>query len=123
MLKKILLIEDDTHFMDLMSFVLEEAGFQIAKATTGGSLRQVQELQPMLILMDNQLKDGFGYHFCRAFKGNPLTAHFPLVLLSANSDLKQIALENGADAFLEKPFDILDLIDLANRFCGMSGAD
>jgi two-component system, OmpR family, phosphate regulon response regulator PhoB len=117
MLKRILLIEDDPHFMDLMTFVLEEAGFQIIKATTGGSLRQAQELRPALIFMDNQLKDGFGYHFCHAFKSNPITAHFPLVLLSGNSDLEQIALENGADAFLEKPFEISELIDLVDRFC------
>jgi CheY-like chemotaxis protein len=119
MLKKILVIEDDPAIMDLISFVLEEAGFQIVRATKGGSLRQAQELQPVLILMDNQLTDGFGYHFCRAFKSNPLTARFPVVLLSGNGDLERLALENGADAFLEKPFEVLELIGLANRFCGI----
>jgi CheY-like chemotaxis protein len=46
-------------------------------------------------------------------------ARFPLVLLSGNSGLEQIALENGAGAFLEKPFEILELIALTNRFCGI----
>jgi len=69
-----------------------------------------------LILMDNRLNDGFGKDFCKKFKSDPGHSQFPVVLMSANPGLEEMALENYADGYLKKPFDITELLELVKRY-------
>ena len=71
---------------------------------------------PLLILMDNRLTDGLGKDVCRHFKEDPATSRFPIVLVSANAGLEQMARESRADGYLKKPFDISELIGVVKKF-------
>jgi DNA-binding response OmpR family regulator len=114
--KKIIIIEDDPDILDIMTFILSEEGYEVLPATNCKPLEEAHVYQPMLILLDNRLSDGLGSNYCRQFKSNPLTRHFPVVLVSANSGLAEMTIESNADAFLQKPFDIAELIELVKRF-------
>jgi two-component system phosphate regulon response regulator PhoB len=116
MAKKIIVIEDDRDILDIMNYILSEEGYEVVAAVNCKPLEQVLEHQPVLILMDNRLTDGFGQDFCREFKSNPETTHFPVVIVSANSGIEEIARESKADGYLKKPFDITELIDLVKKF-------
>ena len=114
--RKIIIIEDDTDILDIMTYILADEGYEVLASTDSRILDEVRLHQPILILMDNRLTDGFGRDFCKLFKSNPETSHFPIVLVSANSGLEQMARESLADDYLKKPFDITELIDLVKRY-------
>jgi len=116
MARKIIIIEDDPDTLDIMSYILNEEGYETITAGNSKPLEEVNVHQPMLILLDNRLTDGSGGDFCKKFKKNPETMHFPVVLVSANMGLETIASECNADGYLKKPFDIADLIELVKRF-------
>jgi DNA-binding response OmpR family regulator len=114
--KKIIIIEDDPDILEIMTYILTEEGYEVLAATDSRPLKEVHLHQPMLILMDNRLTDGLGKDFCREFKNNPLTQHFPVVLVSASSAIEKMALESRADGYLKKPFDLVELTDLVQQF-------
>lgn len=116
MAKKILIIEDNEDILELMQFVLEGAGFAVIPSEDSTPLSQLVELAPDLILMDNSLSDGLGSIFCRRIKDDPTTENFPVVLVSANTQLDALTLTSGADDFLAKPFNIEDLVSIARKF-------
>src|SRR5665213_3577388 len=106
--KKIIVIEDDQDILDIMTYILADEGYEVLASTDSRILDEVHLHQPTLILMDNRLTNGFGRDFCKQFKSNPATRRFPIVLVSANSGLEEIARESLADGYLKKPFDITE---------------
>jgi CheY-like chemotaxis protein len=99
-----------------MSYILAEEGYEPVPANNSKPLHDVQVHQPMLILLDYRLREGFGQDFCTRFKKDPATKHFPVVLVSANPSLETIAQESNADGYLKKPFDISELLDMVKKF-------
>jgi two-component system phosphate regulon response regulator PhoB len=116
MTRKIIIIEDDPDTLDIMSYILAEEGYETISAKNSEPLHDVQVHQPMLILLDNRLREGSGRDFCTRIKKDPATKHFPVVLVSANPGLETMALESNADGYLKKPFDLSELIDLVKKF-------
>jgi two-component system phosphate regulon response regulator PhoB len=114
--RKIIIIEDDPDILDIMAYILAEEGYDVLTAKDGAPLQNVHTYNPALILMDNRLTGGQGKDFCRKFKNDPATRHYPIVLVSANVGLEQMARESGADGYLKKPFDISELVDLVKKF-------
>jgi two-component system phosphate regulon response regulator PhoB len=116
MTRKIIIIEDDPDTLDIMSYILAEEGYETIPASNSKPLHDVHVHQPMLILLDNRLTEGFGRDFCTRFKKDPATRHFPVVLISANPGLETMALECNADGYLKKPFDIDELLNVVKKF-------
>ena len=113
---KIIIIEDDPDILDIMNYILTDEGYHVLAATNSRVLQEVHVHQPVVILMDNRLTDGYGRDFCLEFKNNPSTSHFPVILVSANPGLEEMAKESKADGYLKKPFDITELIELVKKF-------
>jgi len=116
MTRKIIIIEDDPDTLDIMSYILADEGYETIAAKNSQPLHEVHNLQPMLILLDNRLTEGLGRDFCRQFKSDPATMHFPVILVSANPGLEAMARDSNADGYLPKPFDIADLVNLVKKF-------
>ncbi|MFD2146243.1 response regulator [Mucilaginibacter antarcticus] len=114
--KTILIIEDDQDILDIMTYILVHEGHHIISATNGQMLKRLGKIQPALILLDNRLSDGYGSDMCLSLKSDPKTAHFPVILFSANSGLAEMAGACKADAYLAKPFDLNELTELVKRF-------
>jgi CheY-like chemotaxis protein len=68
------------------------------------------ERQPDLLLLDIWMSGLDGREICKALKLQDHTKHIPIILVSANRDTEQIAHDAGADDFLNKPFDMDDLL-------------
>jgi CheY-like chemotaxis protein len=120
MAKKILVIEDDKDIRDTIVYILEDEKYEVISSGDSKILKNVTDINPHLILMDNWLtdwkSDANGQQLSKMLKTNPLTSHIPVVIISAVSNIKEIAEEGLADSYLRKPFDMGDLLAIVKKF-------
>ncbi|WP_299590970.1 response regulator [Mucilaginibacter sp.] len=120
MAKKILVIEDDKDIRDTIVYILEEEGYDVISSGDSKILRKVNEHDPHLILMDNWLtewkSDANGQQLSKELKTDPTTNHIPVIIISAVSNIKEIAEEGLADSYLKKPFDMSELLRVVKKF-------
>ncbi len=107
-MKKVLLVEDDIHMAEVVKYILTTYGFSVYTHSTGLEVDEVvKAYKPNLILLDIRLPGKLGTQVCKELKQ---TSDIPIILFSAERDQKKLVEECNADAFLEKPFDINELI-------------
>lgn len=113
MAKKVLVIEDDKDIRDTVTFALEDDGYEVISSDNAKILKSIDQHQPDLILLDNWLtdwsSDANGQQLSKELKSNPATSHIPVIIVSAVSNIKDIAEAGLADGYLRKPFDLTDL--------------
>ena len=110
---KILLVDDERNILDIVQFNLEVEGFEVMTASDGmEALRIVHDVSPDLILCDIMMPEVDGLEVCRRLKADSRTNQIPIVMLSAKaqSQDKLDSIEAGADDFVTKPFDFIDLV-------------
>jgi two-component system phosphate regulon response regulator PhoB len=119
MAKKVLLIEDDKDIRDTIVYALQAENFEVIASEDAKILKTLTELKPDLILLDNWLtdwkSDANGQQLSKDIKTNPATSHIPVIIVSAVSNIKEIAEAGLADGFLRKPFDLTDLFAIVNK--------
>ena len=107
-MKKILLVEDDENFVEIVKYILTTYGFEVHTHTTGLNVPEiVEKYNPNLILLDINLPGKLGTQVCKELKQ---TSAIPIILFSTHPDQQKVVKECDADGFLEKPFDINELI-------------
>jgi DNA-binding response OmpR family regulator len=118
--KKILVIEDDKDIRDTIVFILEEEDYEVISSGDSKILKNITELNPNLILMDNWLtewkSDANGQQLSKMLKTNAATSHIPVIIISAVSNIKEIAEEGLADTYLKKPFDMTELVSVVKKY-------
>ncbi len=118
-MKRILAVDDEPHILRLVSFSLKAKGFDVVEATDGlSAVEMAESAQPDLILMDVMMPACDGYEACRRIKANPNTAHIPVVMLTAKTQVteQQAGLDAGALDYICKPFTPKDLVAQVNGF-------
>ncbi|MBT5571115.1 MAG: phosphate regulon transcriptional regulator PhoB [Alphaproteobacteria bacterium] len=109
----VLIVEDEPALVELLSYNLEKAGFQINVARDGDeALLAVQERKPDIVLLDWMLPYVSGIEICRRIRRNPDTRDLPIILLTARGeeDDRIRGLEAGADDYVVKPFSPSELV-------------
>jgi two-component system phosphate regulon response regulator PhoB len=110
----VLVVEDDPTILQLLEVNFEMEGFIVLRAEDGEQgLAVARESRPDVIVSDVMMPKMSGLELVRALKDSPETKAFPVILLSAKAqgtDVRQ-GLEAGADDYVTKPFEPLDLID------------
>lgn len=114
-MKKIVLTDDDPGVQDAFRIVLERAGYSVQVFTNGNPLLEGRFDTPDLFILDKQLSGVDGLDVCRHLKSQPATADVPVVMISATPQAEVWAREAGADAFLEKPFRMKELLATVQR--------
>ena len=102
--KKVLIIEDEGDMCLLLNIMLNGKEIELDHVKSLASAEEyLQKEQPPVVILDNKLPDGFGIDFISYIKTNsPFTK---IIMISGyDGSAKDVALYNGADAFLEKPF-------------------
>ena len=115
---RILVVEDSPTVAYTLAAALVAGGYEVSKAADGvEALRFAAERQPNLILLDVILPKLNGYQVCRRLKAAPETAQIPVIMLTskAKEGDRQWGIEQGADAYITKPFNALDLISAVER--------
>lgn len=113
MSRRILLVEDEAPIRDMLSFVLEQAGFTVDEAEDYDiGLAKIKEPYPDLILLDWMLPGGSGVQLAKKLKTHEFAKDIPIIMLTARSeeDDKIRGLEAGADDYVTKPFSPKELI-------------
>lgn len=118
MAKKILIADDDPAIVDSIRMILEDAGYEVATTGNGQTVQDMKGELPDLLLLDIRMSGMDGTSICKYLKTQSLTQHIPIVIVSANRDTKQLARNAGADDFLEKPFNMNDLLQKVAKYTG-----
>lgn len=112
-LKKILVIDDDADILDLVKYVLLKAGFDVYTHDTGiGVNEKVTACKPNAILLDIMLPGKTGTEVYKELRKTHTT---PIIFFSAHADKQKILKECAADAFIQKPFDINQLVHTISK--------
>ncbi|WP_158796296.1 response regulator [Pedobacter sp. L105] len=108
--KKVFIFDDNTDILELCTFILEDAGYEIKTSSTSNNIiDQVSAYIPDIIFMDNWLPDVGGIEATRELKTHEVLKNIPVIYFSANNDVMSLADQAGADGYLSKPFDIQEL--------------
>jgi CheY-like chemotaxis protein len=107
---RILLAEDDSALACTTCVLLERAGFVATHAADGIDAWQMANTQAFdIALLDVDMPGLTGDEVCRRIKASPALSHLSVVLFSGHADLETLAAKAGADAFLEKPANLMRL--------------
>ncbi len=108
----ILIVDDEHYDRVILQKLFNETATELAFAGTGQeALNKAASLFPDIILLDVIMPDMDGFEVCRQLRADPLLAEVPILLLTALNDRESrlAGLEAGADDFISKPFDQVEL--------------
>lgn len=111
MKNRILAVDDDVDILRVLKANLELHGYQVDTAETWGKTQEILSKRlPDLILLDIMLPDGDGIEICRGLRKR--FSRIPIIMLTAKDKIsdKVIGLESGADDYVVKPFETLELL-------------
>ncbi len=109
---KILIIDDDLGINEVLKIILSENNYETKVITNPEKImKTLEEFGPNLILLDIFLPNISGSEICKQIKNNSKTKDIPIIMLSASTQTKSLALKAGADDFMFKPFDLDELIE------------
>jgi DNA-binding NtrC family response regulator len=102
--QKALIIEDEADMCLLLNIMLDGDKVELDHVKNLSNAREyLEKEQPSVVLLDNKLPDGYGVDFISYIK-----KHYPsikIIMISGyDASVEDVALENGADIFLQKPF-------------------
>jgi CheY-like chemotaxis protein len=112
---KILAVDDDPVIQRLLEVNLEMEGYEVRLASDGvEAVEAAKEFLPDLILLDVMMPNKDGWEACAEIKQHPGLGDTPVVFLSARAQDADIerGTELGAAAYITKPFDPIDLLEL-----------
>ncbi len=110
---KVLIVDDDKENVDLIAYFLKPQNYSIVTAHDGvEALRLVESENPDIILLDIRLPKMDGFQVCERIKKNHYSKFIPIIMITALKDLKSKiqSLEAGADDFISKPFENIELL-------------
>jgi two-component system, OmpR family, phosphate regulon response regulator PhoB len=113
MAANILIVEDESSILELISLNLHQAGFNPIRAISAEYANNlVKETIPDLIVLDWMLPGMDGIEFAKRLRANSETKNIPIIMLTAksNEDNKIRGLDVGADDYLTKPFSPKELV-------------
>ncbi len=114
--ERILVVEDDPAIADLIDWVLSDAGFAVYTApTVSQGLALYEQIKPDLVVADLMLPDGLGSHLLQQLQQPANQPAAATLVMSAQPHAHQYAADARADAYLPKPFDLDELLELVDR--------
>ena len=106
----ILVMDDDRDILDAMKMVLEFNGYKVE--TCSNDQRIDYENLPDLFLLDIWMSGLSGSDVCKRLKTDDHTKHIPVIIFSANRNIREISEECNADGYIAKPFNLNQLLSV-----------
>lgn len=115
MKNNVLVIEDEPVISEMMCILLEIEGYKvICSNDISFAKSKLQSKDIALVMLDLNLGGESGETMCRYIKEHSELQHIPVVLVSANANLKNIKEQCLADDYIAKPFDLNDFVEKIN---------
>ncbi len=119
---KILIVEDKQDNIDLILYFLKPQNYEIIVAMDGETaIEKIVNETPDIILLDIMLPKMSGFEVCERIKKDPVTRSIPVIMITALKELKDKihSLEVGADDFITKPFENVELLTRVKSLLGI----
>lgn len=111
-----LIIDDEVEFCMMMQGFFKRTNRQVDfSISLKDGLNKFKESLPDVLILDHNLPDGHGIGNIQKFKEIKKGHNLYIIVISAMSNLKLLALENGADYFLTKPITFRNLIEIIQK--------
>ena len=118
---KVLLADDDPLIMETLETVFKANGFEVIKCSNGLTAMETARVHnPDLIIIDIMMPKLNGWEVCNSLKQDETFRRTPLVILTAKTAQSDEfkGLECGADLYLKKPFNPLEVFQQARKLLG-----
>ena len=120
--QKILLVDDDRDFSQLLEFDLKKKGYQVVLACNGEEgLEKVQAEKPNLIVLEIKMPKMDGYTFVRRLKKDPGTKDIPLIVLTSYEPMKDMFQLEGVTDYFVKSVNVENLLKTIEKNLGAAG--
>jgi DNA-binding response OmpR family regulator len=116
--RTVLVVDDDPVILRLLEVNFEMEGFVVRTAADGlEGLATAKAESPDVIVSDVMMPKMNGIELVRELKADPATARIPVILLSAKAQASDVrdGMDAGADDYVTKPFEPLDLVDRVTK--------
>lgn len=114
-MRNILCVDDDTDFATMVADILKREGYNV-KIDTGKNMHSILRSDKYgLVLLDERLMWMWGSDLCMELKQNPSTKHIPVAMVSAADDIAKIKDRCGAEAYVKKPFELMQFLHLVDQ--------
>lgn len=110
---RVLVVDDVPANVRLLTGILKVEGFQVFTAESGPeALQAIPQFDPDVVLLDVMMPEMDGFEVCERIRATPESAHLPVVMVTALRETadRVRAIEAGADEFLSKPVDALEVV-------------
>lgn len=121
---KILVCDDERHIVRLIQVNLERHGYQVVTAYDGKEgLEKARAEKPDLMVLDVMMPYMDGFEVLKTLKREPETENLPVIMLTAKAQDKDVfeGYHYGADMYLTKPFNPMELISFVKRIAQGTG--
>ena len=111
-MKKVLVVDDEPHIVNLIRISLDDKKFKVFGAYSAAeALELIKKEIPDVFVVDLMMPKIDGYQLCNILRQNKDTKNIPIIILSAKGQMKDKlnAIDVGADDYITKPFDPLEL--------------
>ncbi|MEJ7779542.1 MAG: response regulator transcription factor [Daejeonella sp.] len=106
-----MIADDDPGILDAVGMMLEFEGYAVTSTLKGANVLLLENDFPDLFLLDIWMPGQDGRDICRELKKKAGTRNIPVIMISASTELAKSARDAGADDFLEKPFNMTELLE------------
>jgi DNA-binding response OmpR family regulator len=117
-MKKVLLIEDEPHIIEALTFLLEQEGCEVSSHSDGAlAAHKAASYAPDLIILDVMLPGKSGFEIFDEIRSHAHLASTPVLMLTAKGQTKdrEAAERAGVNVFMTKPFSNQEVLDNVNR--------
>jgi DNA-binding response OmpR family regulator len=116
MLKRILVLDDNKDILEIVTEALSYEQFEVKSVNESKQVMPlIGEFQPDLVILDYRVAGENGGEICRQIKSHPKFYEIPVIIFSAYISHKDDVMAYGCDAVINKPFDLIELIEKVNN--------
>jgi len=117
---KVLVADDDKNVVEMVQRALSDRGFTVVTATDGVEALELMEKDlPDLLILDIAMTRLDGYTIATRLRDDPKTSLLPVIIITARSQMQTFLHQHpNVKAFLEKPFNPLQLVEIAAGLVG-----
>ncbi|MEM1328366.1 MAG: response regulator [Bacteroidota bacterium] len=115
--KQILLVDDEPNIIIPIEFLMQQQGYQVAKAFNGKeALTFLEDSTPDVVILDIMMPEMNGFEVAKRIRANPRLEATHIIFLTAKGtdQDKMTGYEKGGEVYLTKPFDNQELVQAVN---------